>query len=57
MTFMPLALARTAQEAIENIAILTLQNPQPARREGGPTAVGARVLEGDEFTVSRQLSK
>ena len=65
MAFRPLALAGPAQAAPENVAIFTLQSPTLTPNpsiaspggKGEPTALCGRVLEVDEFTVSRQLSK
>ena len=61
MGFWPLALARPAQAAIENIAILTPQPPLSYRRarvgRQQPDAGCGRGFQGDAFTVNRQLSK
>ena len=64
MVFGPLALAALAQAAINDVAILALQpplSPQPSLappgEKGSSTALCGRVLEVDEFTVSRQPSK
>ena len=58
MVFRPLALAGPARAATENVAIFALQNPtnNPPGGKGGATAGCGRVLEGDEFTVSREPS-
>ena len=53
MTFIPLALVQRQGFAIDCVAIPKMQ---PTGQERGPTAGCGRVLEVDEFTVSRQLS-